>query len=50
MKGNIKIQSPFYQKNVTEGMYFGHQELLTRQPKNSFIFTAESESSLIYVS
>lgn len=24
MKGDIKIQSPFYQRSVSGGMFFGH--------------------------
>lgn len=24
MKGDIKLQSPFYQKSITSGDYFGH--------------------------
>lgn len=32
IKGQVKIQSPFYQKSLSGGMFFGHLELLTSCP------------------
>lgn len=47
MKGTVKVNSPFYQKTLSKGMYFGHLELQTYMHSNSFIVTVQSDATSI---